>query len=284
MRFCVNMEATAGRKEWVARCREAEELGMDVIATPDHLGITAPFPPLVLAAEVTERVRLTTLTLNAAFYNPTLLARDVVSVDVCTDGRFELGLGTGYAKPEFDKAGIPFERPGARVDHLVRTLDELDRYYADPKEPNPVQQPGPPVLIGGEGDRMLRLAARRADIIAFPGAGIDENGLHLREPEQLLERTQFARKALDGREAELNLLVQHVEVTKDSAGAYERLAKKFRGAYSAEQLTRYPIFLIGSAEHIAEELRAHGEHYGITYFSVSHTSMIELAKVLPLLR
>jgi alkanesulfonate monooxygenase SsuD/methylene tetrahydromethanopterin reductase-like flavin-dependent oxidoreductase (luciferase family) len=82
-----NMDASVGRQEWVRRCRQAEDLGLDVIAVPDHLGLTAPFPPLVLAAQVTERVRLTTLTLSTAFYNPTLPARDVVSVDRCTNGR-----------------------------------------------------------------------------------------------------------------------------------------------------------------------------------------------------
>src|SRR5690606_35169848 len=97
------------------------------VCVPDHLGIFAPFPALAVAAQATNRVRLGTFVLNAAFYNPVLLARDAASTDQLSDGRLELGLGTGYAKAEFDAAGIPFPGPGARVDHLRHTVTELRR-------------------------------------------------------------------------------------------------------------------------------------------------------------
>ena len=81
-RFGVALGAATSRASWVERCRRAEELGFDVIGVPDHLGMLAPFPAMMLAAEATERVRLNTFVLNAPFYSPALLARDAA-----TDGK-----------------------------------------------------------------------------------------------------------------------------------------------------------------------------------------------------
>jgi alkanesulfonate monooxygenase SsuD/methylene tetrahydromethanopterin reductase-like flavin-dependent oxidoreductase (luciferase family) len=78
-RFGVSLLTPGPAGEWRARCRRAEELGYDVILVPDHLGMVAPFPALVAAAEATERPRLGTLVLNAGFWNPTLLAREVAT-------------------------------------------------------------------------------------------------------------------------------------------------------------------------------------------------------------
>jgi alkanesulfonate monooxygenase SsuD/methylene tetrahydromethanopterin reductase-like flavin-dependent oxidoreductase (luciferase family) len=89
-RFGVNLLTVASRKEWQTRCRQAENLGYDVIAVPDHLGLPAPFPALVSAAEATERPRLAVFVLNAGFYNPTLLARDLAGTDQMVDGRLVL--------------------------------------------------------------------------------------------------------------------------------------------------------------------------------------------------
>ncbi|TCO46528.1 LLM class flavin-dependent oxidoreductase [Actinocrispum wychmicini] len=90
-RFGLNMTAATDRTGWTAKCQRAEELGYDVVLVPDHLGMPAPFPSLVLAAEATHSVRLGTFVLNAGFYNPVLLARDVVAFaglrSAPTDGR-----------------------------------------------------------------------------------------------------------------------------------------------------------------------------------------------------
>src|SRR4051794_36827258 len=171
------MVVPGGRGDWVDKCRKAEDLGYDVIGVADHLGMPAPFPAAVLAGEATERVRLTTFVLNAAFYNPALLARDVAGTDQFIDGRLELGLGAGYVKAEFEEAGLPWLRAGKRLDHLEHTITELRRLFADPEyQPQPRQRPSPPLLVGGWGDRTLRLAAKYADIIGFTGAAVDGEG------------------------------------------------------------------------------------------------------------
>jgi alkanesulfonate monooxygenase SsuD/methylene tetrahydromethanopterin reductase-like flavin-dependent oxidoreductase (luciferase family) len=80
-----------------------------VVFAADHLGIPAPFPLLVAAADATERMRVGTLVLNAPFWNPALLAREVATTDILTGGRLELGLGAGHTKWEFDAAGIEWQ-------------------------------------------------------------------------------------------------------------------------------------------------------------------------------
>lgn len=151
---------------------------------------------MVLAAETTERVRLTTFMLNTPFYNPALLARDVASTDQFVDGRMELGLGAGYVKAEFDTAEIPFPSGGKRVEQLEQTVTTLRRLFADTEYlPRPAQPSGPPLLIGGWGDRLLRVAAAHADIIAFTGGWANTTGdvLHLAGTAQMEERIAYVR-------------------------------------------------------------------------------------------
>lgn len=169
-RFGVNMVTPASGDEWRKRCRRAEELDYDVILVADHLGMPSPFPSLVAAAEATERPRVGTFVLNAGL-NPVLLAREVATTDALTGGRLELGLGAGYVQAEHEAAGLPWGSPGERVDHLRRVVEELDRLLgSDEHQPRPVQHPRPPLLIGGNGDRMLKLTAEHAQIAAFTGA------------------------------------------------------------------------------------------------------------------
>jgi alkanesulfonate monooxygenase SsuD/methylene tetrahydromethanopterin reductase-like flavin-dependent oxidoreductase (luciferase family) len=115
-----------------------------------------------------------------------LLAREVRSVDQLTGGRLELGLGTGHVRTEFEAAGLPWESPGRRVDRLAAMVHTL----LDPELYSP---PRPPLLLGGQGDRMLTLAARHADIAAFTGAtlvpGFATGELHLVSADALAERS-----------------------------------------------------------------------------------------------
>lgn len=176
-RFGVALGAATSRASWVERCRRAEDLGFDVIGVPDHLGMLAPFPAMMLAAEATERVRLNTFVLNAPFYSPALLARDAATVDLLTDGRVELGLGAGYAAAEFERAGIPFPTARERVDRLDATAAALRAAFEDEKQtPRPARPGGPPLFIAGWGDRLLEVAARHADTIGLSGARTDDAG------------------------------------------------------------------------------------------------------------
>ncbi|WND38876.1 LLM class F420-dependent oxidoreductase [Streptomyces sp. BB1-1-1] len=289
-RFGVNLMASAPADEWSAKCRRAEELGYDVILVPDHLGMPAPFPALVAAAGATERPRLGTFVLNAGLWNPALLAREVATTDALTGGRLELGLGTGYVRAEHDAAGLPFGSPGERVDHLRRTVEELERLLADEEyQPRPVQRPGVPLLIGANGDRMLELTARHAAVAAFTGART-VRGSATGQPapitaEELDGRVARYRELAAGREepAELNLLVQTVVVTEDREAAVRPLLEHVPHL-TTDQVLELPIFLAGTLEQITAQVRAQRERYGFTYLTVLEPYMEAFAPVMRALR
>jgi len=288
-RFGVNLLTLESAPAWREKSRRAEQLGYDVLLVPDHLGMPAPFAALVAAAEVTERPRLGTFVLNLGFWNPALLARSVATCDALTGGRLELGLGAGYVQAEHDSAGLPFGSPRERVDHLEHTVGELERLLADPEQqPRPAQTPRPPLLLGGNGNRLLRAAARHAEIAAFTGAvraPDDAPGpMKMISPEALEERVaafhRFAAEAGRGSEpAELNYLIQMVENT-DARRAKARELKPYAPDLTEEQLLDHPALLLGSPKDMADQLRAHRERFGFSYFTVLEHRMETFAPVI----
>jgi probable F420-dependent oxidoreductase len=262
------------RPAWRARAREVEDLGYDILQVPDHLGLAAPFPALVAAADVTS-IGLGTYVLNAGVLSAAYLARDVAATYRLTDGRLELGLGAGYVPEEFAAAGLPFGTPGSRLRKLEKVLTGMRKLLA--AEPD---APWPPVLVAGAGDRILALAARTADIISFPitagfGAGTPE--------EALAARVRRVREAAGERieEIELNLFV---------AGVGQQVADIDLSVISAatglpaEKLAELPGVLVGSARQIADTLLRYREELGISYIGVLEDHMRAFAEVIPLLQ
>ncbi len=272
-RFGINMFALGDADAWADKCRLAEKLGYHTIHVPDHLGMPAPLPALVRAAEVTESPRVGTFVLNAGFWKPALLAREVATVDTLTGGRLELGLGTGYVKAEFDAAGLPFESAGKRVTWLSRMVEEL--------RPLPG---GTTLLLGGHGDRMLTLAARHADVVAYTGAVAPPDGmLQLVGAEAMDERVAFFRAVAGDRAdgIESNILVQFVEVTDDRRGYVDGLRAAHGVDYlTADELLEVPTLLVGTVEQIVEQLRARRERFGFSYVTVHEPAMATMAPVI----
>ncbi|MEU0468687.1 TIGR03621 family F420-dependent LLM class oxidoreductase [Amycolatopsis sp. NPDC006131] len=278
-RFGVSLRFLTGRDDWAAKCRRAEELGYDTITIPDHLGMPAPFPALVAAAHATERVRVGHLVLNAPFYNPVLLAREVSSTALLTGGRLDVGLGSGHMKSEFDDAGLPFALPAERIKHLARTIEVLRDRLDD----------APPLLIAGNSDGVLRLAAEHADIVGFAGLkharGYPPGTFDVASAAELDDRVGFVRSATT-RPLEFNMLIQNVVVADDPVPALEEWLAGVPSelGWSAARLVDAPQMLAGTPEQIAATIRAMRERYGFTYFTVFEMSMEEFAPVIPLLR
>ncbi|WP_129312359.1 TIGR03621 family F420-dependent LLM class oxidoreductase [Streptomyces sp. L2] len=283
-RFGVSLTAASTRQAWLDKCRRAEALGYDLIAVPDHLGVLAPFPALVAAAAVTERPRLATYVLNAAFHNPVLLARDALTTQLVTGGRLELGIGAGYAKDEFEAAGIPWTGAGARVRRLSETVTELRRILDDPRligwsraiEP-------PPLIIGGHGDKMLRLAAAHADVVAFAGA--TGGTANLAGADIMAERVAFFEAAAGDRAAsmERNIMAHVVIVAPDRDRAIDMLRRRAPHLDGMPGFEELPTVLLGPAEDIAATLLARRERYGISSICVHEPAMAGFASVIKLL-
>jgi alkanesulfonate monooxygenase SsuD/methylene tetrahydromethanopterin reductase-like flavin-dependent oxidoreductase (luciferase family) len=174
-----------GSLKWdltVATAQRAEALGFASVWLADHLFLDParygqspgqadgldPLVGLAGVARATSRVRLGTLVLCTPLRPATIAAKALATLDRLAHGRLIVGVGAGWYEAEFDVAGIPFERPGARVQHMedaVRTFKGMWRDDPDypPCRPGPFERGGPPVWVGGQGDRVMEVAARYAD-------------------------------------------------------------------------------------------------------------------------
>jgi probable F420-dependent oxidoreductase len=285
-RFAVGLFGAGPRAEWQDKARRVEDLGYDVIQVADHLGISAPFPTVVSLAEATQRVRVGTMVLNAGFYRPALLAREVATVDQLTDGRFEFGLGAGpdFAKPEFEVAGLPFPSGRQRIEYLRDTIDEIRALFANDHRPPVVRRI--PVLVAGAGDRVVRVAAERADTVVLAGVPV---GPDIASEDvgtaALARRVEYIRAAAADRfeDLELGLTVQGVDVVGYGDADLSR-ARMFNTGLSDAQLRYLPGVLHGSARDIADTLRHYRDAYSVTHYSIAENSMTAFATVIEELR
>jgi probable F420-dependent oxidoreductase len=294
-RFGVIVRRAESRAHWADKARRIEDLGYATFLVPDHLaGLLAPMPALIAAAQATKRLRIGTMVLNNDLRHPVLVAREAATVDLLTDGRLELGVGAGYMKAEYEQTGLPFDPGRFRVERLAEAVDLMKRlftgvpitftghYYqvtAHAIHPLPVQHPRPPILIGGNGPRLLTLAARQADIVGLTGITFGRGGT---EPDLsgwrttgVDERLQLLRTAAGDRfhALELSALVQRVLVREDRRQAAEELSRQWN-QLSPEEILRAPYALIGTAEGMTENLLARRERWGISYW-VIHESFVD---------
>jgi len=299
-RFGVNLRAADSRAEWVEKAKHVEDLGFSTLLVPDHLAeLLPPLPALVAAAGATSTVRIGTFVLNNDFRHPVLLARDAATLDLLSDGRFELGIGAGHMQSEYTEAGIPFDPAPIRFERLgesIRILKSLlageettldGRHYRVTGHriyPLPAQQPRPPILIGGNGKRLLALAAREADVVGFTGLAfpkgateVDVSGFR---PERVDERVAWVRSEAGERcaDLELNALVQRVVVTDDRRQAAEELVARWPDL-TVEDVLRTPYLLIGTVDEMVESLLECRRRWGISYVVVHEWSLDAIVPV-----
>ena len=264
-RFGVGVNRVHSRSALTENARRFEGLGYDVFIVPDHLGAIAPFPALAAAAQVTSTIRLGTNVLNAGFYKPALLARDAGDVDLLSEGRLDLGLGAGYVRAEFDAAELPFPTAGQRVTHLGHVTAYLREHH-----------PSIPLLIAGNGDRVLTLAAEQAQIVGLTGSDI---GKGVADP--LAERIDFVRAAAGDRFGDLELNLTVTASPTDASGKPDlSLTRQYAPDAAEDELLRLPGVLSGTPRDMAGKIRALRDTYGLTYFTVMFRQADYFAKVI----
>ncbi|MCX2714150.1 TIGR03621 family F420-dependent LLM class oxidoreductase [Mycolicibacterium sp. J2] len=259
-RFGLSLRDTSSAAKVRDAAHLAEKLGYDVILVPDHLGAPAPFPVLATAAAASDTLSLGTFVLNACFYKPALLARDVAALHELSGGRFEVGLGAGYVKEEFDAAELPFPSARQRIDYL----EHVTTYLAE-------QVPEAPIVIAGGGDRLLTVAARWAATIGVTG--------------ELADRVAFLRGVAGDRFADLELNVAITAVPTDGSGLPDlKMTRRFAPDASDEELLAHPGVLSGTVADQAAKLRRLREEYGVSYFVVQAGHAEAFGKVIAELR
>jgi len=288
-RFGVSVRSAASQTEWADKARKVEDLGYSVLTIPDHpTDLLAPMPALVGAAAATRHLRLGTMVLNNDFRHPVLTAREAATVDLLSDGRFELGLGAGHTKSEYEEVGLTFDPGATRVERLGEAVVIVKRLLAGEPvsfrgnhyhvtdhtiHPVPVQRPHPPIFIGGSAPRLLTLAANEADIVGLTGIAFRQGGV-VRDisdwkAANVDASVQLVKTAAGDRYArlELSALVQRVVVTDDRRKAAEELSRRWQ-QLSPDEILESPYVLLGTVDEIVDDLRARRQRWGISYYVV----------------
>lgn len=286
MRFGVSAAGFRDLGRLVERARWAERAGFSTFSVSDHLNAPSPFVTLQGVSSATSRIRLGTLVVNNDLRHPAVLAQDAATIDQLSGGRLELGIGAGWARPEYRRAGIAYDPPGTRIERLRETAVALRELFAgEPLTtpgphlqlqdhfvvPRPPQGRGLPLLIGGNGDRLLALAAELADIVSFTGFSPDRDGSNVRthfSRAGLADRVALVRRhSADRQEApELNVLLQMLVVTEDRELLAATISRQ-RGQPIVDVLT-CPFLAFGTVEEICAQLSRLGDDLGVGYVTV----------------
>jgi len=257
-----------------------------------------PLTFLAAVAARTDTLRVGTGIFQLPVHNPVRVAEQVATIDELSGGRISLGVGTGWWPLEYEVQGSSFRDRGARMDEALRILKlvwtEEDtafegRFWSFPQltvYPRPVQRPHPPVMVGGGGPRMLRIAAREAQIVALAPAVNERGGPKLRTVtlRSLEERIARLRTVAADRfaELELNVIVFDAQVTDARQSLLAALAARVKA--SATALLKTPFFLYGSRASLVEELLERRERCGVSYIALPGEAMRAFAPIVADLR
>lgn len=267
MRFGVSVSGAETGAGWREKARRFEAAGFDYLQIADHIGFLDPFAAAVAAASATSRVRVGSLVLNIGFWNPLLLARAAVTTALVTDGRFDLGLGAGHARTEFEQAGLDYPAAAERVRLLTgvlravrqlalgQTVTDADLGLRRAQLGLPVTQL--PVLVGGNGRGVLAAAGRYADMVGLVGFTSGTEQIHTDLShwswDGLADRIGLVRAAARDRvPPEVHILVQFAALTGDPLGAVTRWAGQDDPA--PQRHLDSPFILAGDEQRIAAHI------------------------------
>ncbi len=231
----------------VKAAQRAEELGYDSVwvverllyplkpqtpypGTPDgslpdiYKQVLDPLATLTFLAAKTTRIGLGTSVLDIPYYNPVMLARQLTTLDVLSQGRLRLGMGLGWSKDEYDAVGATFKGRGARADEFLQVLKAIwttdpvefhGKFYHVPKsiiQPKPVQKPHPPIYMGSFSEAALKRVAKYAD--GWNPVGIPVEGMG-----QMFQGVKEMAKAAGRDPSALKMVVRaHPEITEKPLG------------------------------------------------------------------
>ena len=315
-RFAVQAYSAPSGKEWRALAQRAEDLGYSTLHLADHyigpgpkldptnhpVQELAAVPAMMSAAEATSTLRVGCRVFCTGYHNPVVLAKQLATIDLLSDGRLEAGLGAGWLGNEYEAMGLKMGPAGQRITLLEETLDVVEAAFAGgdvdvqgsqvtatgfEARPRVVQQPRPPLLIGGGAPRILGLAGRRADIVSLnfnnASGAIGLEGMMSSTAEETEKKLGWIRdgaadrpdgRGFDDLEIEIG---SYFTVVTDDDGVVETTAAGF--GMNADQFRTYPHTLAGSVESICDEIRRRRDRFGITYYTVNGSAIDAFAPV-----
>ncbi|HEX3541090.1 MAG TPA: TIGR03621 family F420-dependent LLM class oxidoreductase [Acidimicrobiales bacterium] len=298
-RFAVQLSGAGDGEEWRALARQVEDLGYSTLFVPDHFGNQwAPIVALTAAADATTTLRVGSLVFDNDYRHPVEVAREVATLAIVSDERFEFGLGAGWLHTDYEQIGLPFDPPAVRIDRMVESLQIMKdlwstgtstrsgRFYSVDDAhgvPLPAGSSHPPIVIGGGGRRILSLAAREADIVGFNPSlvegSIGRATALSATAARYRERVGWVREAAGDRLADLEfqILTFAVQVTEHAEQFIEDAAPLFE--LPPEEVAATPLALVGTVNQICELLEARREEFGFSYWVVHRENIEDFAPV-----
>lgn len=311
-RFAVQATNAAGAREWREFACKVEQLGYTTLFLADHyLGPgpaqraahtprqdLAPIAAIAAAAAHTTVLRVGCRVFCVDYHAPAVLAKEVATLDLLSDGRLEVGIGAGWSGVEYEAMGIAFETPGLRIAKLKEVVALVKAHCAGNElayvgdyvnvngykgTPQSVQRPHPPIMIGGGGRRVLTYAGREADVVSINSVPFRQrNDDGLTPQEEAVRRFEYVRAAAGPRIGDLDIESSpyFVSITDDATtadSAYERMADKT--GMALDVLRDHPNVLVGSADAIAETLQERREAFGVNYVTVQQAQAERFAPI-----
>ncbi|MGB7052795.1 MAG: TIGR03621 family F420-dependent LLM class oxidoreductase [Acidimicrobiales bacterium] len=298
-RFGVQLSRAGSADAWRAVARRIEELGYSTLFVPDHLDDQfAPIVALCAAADATTRLRVGSLVFDNDYRHPVVLAKEIATLDLLSNGRVEFGLGAGWMKSDYEQSGITYDPPAVRVERMAEGLAimkllwetgtatfEGEHYQVTGAvgQPQPQQHPHPPVILGGGSRRVLGVAAREADIVGLNprlrAGHIGAETIASTSAEHYDERLGWVKESAGDRfdDLELQCLTFVVQITDDQAEATKRLADLM--SVTPDQMAQTPVCLIGTIEQIIDILEERRGRFGFNYVVVHEGEMEAFAPV-----
>jgi probable F420-dependent oxidoreductase len=258
------------------------------------------YSTLSAIAALTSKVRLAPTVTAMSFRSPAMLAKLTSTLDQISNGRFILGLGSGWQRSEYDAHGYPYPSNAERIDQLADgiklikamwTEDEPTyhgRYFSIEKaynNPRPVQKPHPPIMIGGSGKKVLQIAGAEAqisnlippiingkDFVQDPAAAVKFDKAEIKRRIAMLQG--FAKEAGRAPDAvEISgIVLLSLARSKSEADAALRTTSTGMGFPSEDAARNSPVLLMGTPDEVKRELRSRIEDFGMTYYIVFPTS------------
>jgi len=299
-RFGVQAAGARPAKEWAEYARRAEGLGYSTLFMPDHFVDTefAPMVGLSFAAAATTTLRVGMLVLGNDYKHPAVVAKEAATLDVLSDGRLEFGLGAGWMTADYAALGLTYDSHSTRIARLAEALEIVQGCWSDgpfdfagehytitgyAATPRPVQQPRPPILVGGGGPKLLRLAGQVADIVGInPILRAGEIGTDAARDTlsgSVDRKLGYIREGAGDRFEEIELQVRYfmAAVTDDALGYAEALAPMF--GVSAEEGLLSSAVLAGTVDQICDTLVERRETTGVSYVVLGDDQLDAFAPV-----
>jgi probable F420-dependent oxidoreductase len=307
LRFAVVNEVLPGPREWLEHIRRIEQSGVSAVLVRDHVadgGFGAQLAPLPMAAAVaahTTRLRVGTMVLSNDYRHPALVAHEAATVDWLSGGRFELGLGAGWLRTEYDQMGIAFDPAATRIARLEEAVPAIADLLAGKSVTLrgahytldslrlpvvPVQRPRPPLLIGAGGPKMLALAARHADIVGIlpaPIRGDDDTGEIANRSAAALEAKLDILKAADAERfpnLELSIVATFLVTNRRRHDTEALIDRRGWSGATCAQVWAMPSMFIGSPHQIHEDLQARQSRFGVTYYVSTDHDLEHVSRVI----